>query len=65
MSGARKGHSRFLERLWYPTPFDFFKPPDKPVSGFDGVGLDPCLTPDWIQPPDKPVSGFDGMDRAN
>ena len=51
--------------MWYPTPFDFFELPDKPVSGFDGVGPDPCLTPDWIQPPDKPVSGFDGMDRAN
>ena len=40
ISGARKGHSRFLERLWYPTLFDFFKPPDKLVSGFDGVGVD-------------------------
>ena len=43
ISGSRKGHSRFLERLWYPTLFDFFKPPDKLVSGFDGVGPDPCI----------------------
>ena len=42
ISGARKGHSRFLERLWYPTPFDFFKPPDKLVSGFDSMGPDLC-----------------------
>ena len=31
--GARQGHRRFFDRWWCLTPFAFFKPPDKPVSG--------------------------------
>ena len=49
ISGSREGHSRFLERLWYPTP-GWIQPPDKPVSVFDGIGPDPCLTPGYPPP---------------